>query len=157
MADNYERMIQLVTEFFDVKNDPEQLDVDERVIAHLHELHPATLSEVANEDGPIVWILVIPTLHKIMERFVSGEISEKGLVDETPVGAAYDAIYLCSASVLPEYRHKGLAKKTTIEAISAIHKDNPIKSLFYWPFSEEGRKLATAVAAEVGLPLFERV
>ncbi len=156
MANNYERMIQLVTEFFDVKNDPEQLDVDEAVIAHLHELHPATLSEVATEDGPIVWILVIPTLHRVMERFISGGISEKGLVDETPVGVAYDAIYLCSASVLPEYRHKGLAKKTTIEAINAIRDDNPVKSLFYWPFSEEGRKLAEAVAAAAELPLFER-
>ena len=78
MANNYERMIQLVTEFFDVKNDPEQLDVDEHVIAHLHELHPATLSEVATEDGPIVWILVIPTLHKVMLRFISGAMSEKG-------------------------------------------------------------------------------
>ena len=91
-----------------------------------------------------------------MLRFISGAMSEKGLVDGTPVGATYDAIYLCSASVLPEYRHKGLAKKTTIEAINAIRKDNPVNSLFYWPFSEDGRKLAEAVAAEVGLPLFER-
>jgi len=156
MANNYERMIQLVTEFFDVKNDPEQLDVDEHVIAHLHELHPATLSEVANEDGPIVWILVIPTLYKVMERFISGAISEKGLVNETPLGVKYDAIYLCSATVLPEFRHKGLTRKTTIEAVNAIRKDNPVKSLFYWPFSDEGKKLARAVAAEVGLPLFER-
>ena len=156
MANNYERMIQLVTEFFDVKHDPEQLDVDEKVIAHLHELHPATLSEVANAEGPIVWILVIPTLHKVMERFVSGAISEKQLVDETPVGASYDAIYLCSASVLPEFRHKGLAKKTTVDAITNIRKDNPVKSLFYWPFSEDGKKLAQAVADEVGLQLYER-
>ena len=156
MADNYERMMQLVTEFFDVKNDPEQLDVDEEAIAHLHELHPATLSEVANEEGPIVWVLVIPTLHGVMERFISGMISEQGLVDETPIGAAYDAIYLCSASVLPEFRHKGLAKKTTIEAISAIRKDHPVKSLFYWPFSEEGKRLAKAVADEAGLQLYER-
>ncbi len=156
MADNLRRMLQLVNEFFDVKNDPEQLDVNEEIIECLQKLHPATMSEVTEGDGPIVWILVIPTVHKVMGRFISGAISEKQLLEETPVGVEYDAIYLCSASVLPEYRHKGLAKKTTIKAINTIRKDNPVTSLFFWSFSDEGRKLANAVAEEVGLPLFER-
>ena len=37
MSDNYTRMIQLVTEFFDVKNDPDQLDVNEAILARLQE------------------------------------------------------------------------------------------------------------------------
>lgn len=150
-------MLQLVNEFFDTKNDPDQLDVDQEMIEHLQEMHPATLSEVTEGDGPIVWILVIPTLHYIMQRFISGKISEKQLLDETPMGMPYDAVYLCSASVLPEHRHKGLAKKTTIKAINDICNDYPVKSLFYWPFSDEGRRLAKSVAIETGLPLFERV
>ena len=149
-------MLQLVNEFFDTKNDPDQLDVDQEIIAHLHEMHPATLSEVTEDDGPIVWILVIPTLKSTMERFISGTISEKQMYEETPMGVPYDAVYLCSASVLPEHRHKGLAKKTTIDAINNIRNDYPIKSLFYWPFSDEGRRLAKSVATETGLPLFER-
>jgi len=156
MADNYRRMIELVTEFFDAKNDPDQLDVTEDVILHLKNLHPATLSEVAEGDGPIVWILLIPTVRNIMERFIAGMISEKQLLYETPVGVNYDSVYLCSASVLPEYRHKGLAKKATIDAINDIRKDNSITTLFYWPFGEEGRGLARSIAHAVNVPLFER-
>src|SRR3954464_7360073 len=98
MANNYERMIQLVTEFFDVRNDPEQLNVDEEIIERLHQMHPATMSEWATEGGPAVWILLIPTLHSVMESFLSGAISEKQLYEQTPLGAPYDALYLCSAS-----------------------------------------------------------
>jgi hypothetical protein len=156
MADNFNRMLTLVNEFFDTRNDPDQISVSAGERKKLEYIHPSTLSERANEDGPIVWILMVPTTHGIMERFISGAITEKQLLEETPIGAPYDAIYLCSASVLPEFRHKGLAKKVTLEAINTIRKDNPIKELFYWPFSDEGRALANAVAQEVGLPLYER-
>ncbi len=156
MSDNFNRMIQLVNSFFDSKNDPEQISVTEEERTRLHDIHPATMSEFANEDGPIVWILMVPTTHTIMERFIKGTITEKQLLQETQPGISYDAIYLCSASVLPEFRRKGLAKKVTIEGINNIRKDHPIKSLFYWPFSDEGKALANAIAKEVGLPLFEK-
>ena len=156
MADNFNRMIGLVTSFFDVKNDPDQLNVNEEVIERLHEIHPATLSEYIDGDGPVVWILVIPTTTDVMNRFINGTISEGQLYNETITGAKYDAIYLCSATVLPEYRNKGLAKQITIDAIKSIAKDYPIRSLFYWPFSDEGKAVAQSVAKEVALPLYEK-
>jgi hypothetical protein len=156
MQDNYARMIQLVTEFFDVRNDPEQLNVDETVIARLQKMHPATMSEVTDEKGPIVWLLLIPTTQQIMEEFLTGRLTEKQLYEQTPLAVPYDALYLCSVSVLPEYRHRGLAKKTAVDAIHNIRVDNPVQTLFYWPFSEEGRGLAHAIANEVHLPLLER-
>ena len=155
MADNLKRMLQLVTEFFDVRNDPDQLNVDDEVMEKLYQLHPATMSQVANEDGPILWLLLIPTTENIMKRFLAEELSEKQLFEETQPGMAYDAIYLCSASVLPEFRRQGTAKRTCIEAINSIRKGHSIKSLFYWPFSADGKLLAEAIAKEVGLPLFE--
>jgi hypothetical protein len=156
MADNLQRMLKLVNEFFDTRNDPEQLDVDDKIIARLKQMHPATLSELRDENGPYVWILIIPTQQQIMERFLSGELTETQLYEQTPLNASYDALYLCSASVLPEYRYKGLAKKATLDAINAIRENHPIKSLFYWPFSNEGRMLAAAVARAAALPLYER-
>ncbi len=155
MADNFNRMIQLVTSFFDVKNDPDQLDVNEQVIRRLQEIHPAALSEYIDGDGPVLWILIIPTTRAVMERFLNREISERGLYEETVPGMVYESIYLCSATVLPEYRRKGLAKKMTIDAINEIRKLHPVKTLFYWPFSDEGRYLAKAIAADCGLPLLE--
>jgi ribosomal protein S18 acetylase RimI-like enzyme len=156
MSDKFERMIQLVTEFFDVKNDPDQLSVDEKVMEKLNKIHPSCMSEYNEGDGPIVWILLIPTTEDIMKRFLAKEISETQLLNETPIGGKYDAIYLCSASVLPEYRRKGLAKKVGYEAIQSIMKDHKIKVLFYWSFSPEGQAFAEKASKELNLPLYKR-
>lgn len=156
MPDKLERMLQLVGEFFDVKNDPEQLSIDETVMEKLHRIHPSTMLEYNEGDGPIAWILLIPTHEEIMQRFLKGEISETKLFEETLPGGKYDTIYLCSASVLVEYRRKGLARKLTVDAINEIRKGNAMKSLFYWPFSPEGEALAASIAKEVNLPLYKR-
>ena len=149
-------MIRLANEFFDMKNDPDQISVDEEVMQLLRKLHPATLNEKADSNGPIAWILVIPTTHELMEKFVNGSINERELLASTPLGKRYDTVYLCSALVLPEFRGSGLARSLTTEAVKSIQRDHPIKHLFYWAFSTEGEKLASSVARELGLPLLLR-
>jgi hypothetical protein len=156
MSPNFERMIALVNEFFDTRNDPDQISVSAEERTRLEQLHPATMSEMSNEDGPIVWILLVPTTRPIMDRFLAGAISEKQLLMETQPDISYDAVYLCSASVLPEFRHKGLAKKVTTEAINSIRADHRIDCLFYWPFSDEGQLLAQTIANGQQLPLYEK-
>jgi predicted GNAT family acetyltransferase len=153
---NYERMIQMAEDVFDYRTDNSQLNVDKNVISHLQEIHPATMSEYNEGNGPAVWILVIPTTLDVMNRFLNKEISEKELYELTPVNVPYEAIYLCSAMVLEEYRGKGIAKRLTVEAIESIRKDHPIQSLFVWAFSKEGESLAENVAEMVGLPLKKR-
>jgi ribosomal protein S18 acetylase RimI-like enzyme len=153
---NLERMIALAEEFFGAKNDPEQLAVDEQVLQQLKALHPATLGELTEGDGPVAWMLVVPTTHLLMERFLMKEIGERALLRLTDPHGQFDALYLCSALVLPEYRGKGVAKNLAMRAIRAIQQDHPIEQLFYWAFSVEGEKLAAAVARDVGLPLFRR-
>ncbi len=156
MPGSFERMIKLVNEVFDTKHDPDQISMTEAERTHLQQIHPVTMSEYADDDGPIVWILMMPTLNELMVRFLNKEISERQLLAETPVGVKYDTIYLCSASVLPEYRRKGLAKKITMDAIKKIMDDNPIRALFLWPFSKEGEELSRSVAEELNLPLYLR-
>ena len=156
MPDKMERMLQLVGEFFDVKNDPEQLSITEEVMGKLMQISPYTMAEYNEGDGPIVWVIIIPVKEDTMDCFLKKEISEGKLLDETTPGEKYDAIYLCSASVLPEYRRKGLAKKLTIDAIAEIRKTHSIKELFYWSFSSEGDGLATSIAKAVNLPLYKR-
>lgn len=150
---NYERMIQLAESVFDTKSDPDQLDVDEKVIERLLRIHPSTVSEFDDGNGPVVWILVLPTTSVLMNLFLNKEISEKELFYTTPIEANFDAIYLCSAMVLEEYRGKGLARKMTLEAVESIKKDHPIKNLFVWAFSKEGDGLAERVAQLAQLPL----
>jgi ribosomal protein S18 acetylase RimI-like enzyme len=152
-SDNFERMLALAEEAFDVRHDPEQLDVDETVIERLKAIHPNAVSEYADEKGPAVWILLIPTTQELMEAFLAKKISEKELFESTSPGEAYKALYLCSAMVLEEYRHKGLAKQMTLKAIAAIRHTHKIDTLFVWAFSEAGKGLAQSIAKACELSL----
>lgn len=154
---NFERMIQLAESFFASRNDPDQLSVDEEVIEKLRRIHPSTLSEYIDGNGPVAWILGFPTTTELMNLFLDKKISEKQLFESTPVGVSYEAIYLCSALVLEEYRRKGIARKLSLEAIENIRKDHPIKALFVWAFSKEGESLAEKMAGLTGLPLKKRI
>jgi GNAT superfamily N-acetyltransferase len=154
--ENLERMIKLAEEFFEMKNDPAQITVTDETRALLNKIDPATMSEISTENGPIAWVLVIPTTRVVMEQFISKEINERDLLAKTPPGATYDAIYLCSALVLPEFRGKGLAKQLASSAIKSIIIRHPIRHLFYWGFSLEGQKLASSLAHQFGLPLSQR-
>jgi hypothetical protein len=153
---NFERLVQLAEEVFAVKSDPSQLNVDQEVIERLFRIHPSTVSEQRDENGPVAWLLVIPTTMDLMKRFLAEEITERELFNLTPLDTAYEAIYLCSGLVLEEYRRKGITKKLALQAIEAIRKDHPIKTLFSWAFSTEGDRAAERIAELVELPLFKR-
>lgn len=156
MNENLERMIRLAGEFFETKNDPAQISINAKSMAQLKRIHPATMTERRTKKGPVAWILVIPTTHDLMKQFISKQINEQELLYATPLRTTYDALYLCSALVLPEHRGKKYAKQLTIKAIKAIQKRHRIKSLFYWGFSVAGKKLAESVAKECALPLSRR-
>ncbi|HXB42040.1 MAG TPA: GNAT family N-acetyltransferase [Bacteroidia bacterium] len=150
---NFERMLALAEETFDARNDPQQLDVNEKVLEQLRALHPATLGEYDDGKGPVVWILLIPTTEKLMKEFLENKIGEKQLLENTPAKEKFTAIYLCSAMVLEEYRGKGIAKKLTLKAIEEIRTQHPVQNLFVWPFSKEGEVLAKSIAKITGLLL----
>ena len=154
---NFERMIQLADDVFAVKNDPDQLDVNQDVLDQLRRIHPATVSEFDDGHGPVAWVLLIPTTLGLMDQFLSHSISEKELYEQTPLDATYEAIYLCSAMVLEEYRRKGIARQLTLKAIDSIRKDHPIKNLFVWSFTIEGDMTADTISQMTSLPLLKRV
>ena len=149
-------MIQLAEETFDTRNDPAQISITQESAIRLRNIHPSTLTEKKDRNGPIAWVAVIPTTHEIMGKFITKKINEQELMGLTPPRGKYDALYLCSALVLPEHRRKGLAKRLMIKAIRSICRQHPIKHLFYWAFSAEGKGLAATVAREMKLPLHRR-
>jgi len=156
MPSNYERMMQLAEDTFAVKNDPSQLDVDEEVINHLLKIHPSTVSEKDDGDGPVAWVLLLPTTEKLMHQFLNKEITEKELYERTPLNEKYDAVYLCSAMVLEEFRKKGIAKTLTLSALEKIRELHNINYLFVWNFSEEGAASSISIAKLAALPLLIR-
>ena len=155
-SNNFERMIRLADEVFAVKNDPDQLDVNQEVIERLQRLHPSTVSEYADANGPVAWVLLIPTTTDLMNQFLENRISEKQLFDLTPANITYEALYLCSAMVLEEYRRRGIAKQLIMAAIENIRKDHTITALFVWPFSKEGDLAAETLSRLTLLPLYKR-
>lgn len=152
---NFTRILGLIDEVFETRNDSNQLQVNQKVIKKLQQLHPSTLSELANEQGPISWVLIIPTTKSVMMEFLEGKISENDLLDKTTVGDSFESIYLCSATTLTEFRGKGATKELCIKAIKEVCKVFPIKALYVWPFTKEGEFLADRIADECGLPLMK--
>ncbi|MEQ1585715.1 MAG: GNAT family N-acetyltransferase [Cyclobacteriaceae bacterium] len=149
-------MIQLAEEVFASRSDRNQLEVNEDVLEQLRKIHPATVSEYDDGDGPVAWLLVIPTTADLMNQFLAGTISERELYELTPLHTSYEALYLCSAMVLEEYRRKGITRQLALSAVEAICKDHPIQSLFVWTFSKEGRLGAEALAHVTALPLYQK-
>jgi hypothetical protein len=92
---NFERMIQLSDAIFSSRNDPNQLNVDENVMERLQLIHPNSISEYDDGNGPVCWILCIPTTLDLMTQFINQKISEKELYELTPLNTKYEAIYLC--------------------------------------------------------------
>ena len=156
MKSNFERMIQLADDVFASKNDSEQLDVDESVLEGLGRIHPACVSEYDDGNGPVAWVLIFPTTKKLMELFLAKKISEKQLFESTPLGEAYDVIYLCSAMVLEEHRSEGIATRLALNSIEQIRKDHLIESFFVWAFTNQGRRLASELANSLSLPIHFR-
>ena len=154
--DNFERMLQLADDAFASRQDPSQLQIDEAVLEHLRRIHPATVSEHRDANGPVAWLLLIPTTSALMTQFLDNKISERQLFDLTPLDTKYDALYLCSAMVLEEYRRKGIMKELALRDVNAIRRDHPIQSLFVWTFSPEGQLASEFLARVVSLPLYQR-
>jgi len=151
------RMIQLADKFFGANSDPEQILVSQKEIKKkLQRIHPATMTEKRTAKGPVAWMLILPTTNNLMKQFIKKKISERELLEKTPLKVQYESIYLCSALVLPEYRRKGLAKNLAITAIKSIQKQYQINALFYWAFSIEGKKFAISIAKELSIPLYKR-
>ena len=154
---NHYRMFALIDEVFATRTDPDQLQVSETQREKLQAIHPATMGEVADENGPLIWLLLIPTTKPVMEKFLAGTISENQLLEQTNLGEKYDCIYLCSVTTLPEMRGKGETKKLCLKQINAIRKEHDIKTLFVWAFTEGGDSLAESLGKTCNLEVYKRI
>jgi hypothetical protein len=154
--DNYRKMFEVINEVFSLRTDADQLQVTEVEQKKLAALHPACLSELANDAGPLIWCLVIPTTQATMQKFLVEEISESELLEQTTIGDNFTAIYLCSVTTLPEIRSQGKSYALCEKAIRSICETHAIRQLYVWPFSTQGLQLALKLSANLNLPLLQR-
>lgn len=144
-------------EIFGVSNDPFQIPVTKETWDKMIYLHPESITYKLNDKGKLMgWFGVVPTTIDLMNKFVNGEISENEMFDRTDKQVNPEALYLGGVVVLPEYRNRGIATELLKESIIKFRKINPNIKLFYWAFSEEGKKLAGKIAKDLNLDIFGR-
>jgi hypothetical protein len=106
-------------------------------------------------------LLIIPSNKALMEKFVFGEITEKEMFEDIKKLKFYeeiDAIYLCSSFIKPEFRGKGLAVQGRAKSIRKIMGKTGRMDigLYFWGYSEEGRRSCYRTAESLGLEIKER-
>jgi hypothetical protein len=143
---NYQRMLTLIDEVFATRTDPDQIQVTQQQIKILEKIHPNCLSEVSDENGPLIWLLVIPTTAELMNHFLKNQLTERELLERTPIAVHHNAIYLCSVTTLPEASGKGKTFQLCMQTIHEIMQTHPIQYLFVWPFTKAGEALAKKIA-----------
>lgn len=154
--DVFEKALELSEAFFGTKKDPEQIPVTQASADKLQSIHPNTIRYQLDERGdPIAWVVVIPTSTETMQKFTSGSISERELLDVAAEERSFEALYLCSAFVLPEYRRKGYAKQLLLDGIRELSGGRDLP-LYAWVYSEAGERLVDAVSQTLGRQVARR-
>lgn len=145
-----QKMDRIAEDIFGTEKDPGQIPITKEYGEILERLTPHWIKYRLDDYGePIAWSVVVPTQLDLMHKFMRGEITEKELVDLTKHQDEYEALYLCAAVTIPQYRRKGYALETMIEAINNVpHVENAV--LFAWAYSEEGRKLVEKLSGVLG-------
>ena len=91
--------------------------------------------------------------NQMMKLGLSNNNSTKQLLENTPSGVPYNALYLCSVTTLPEASGRGSTFELCMQTIDEIIKTHPLEFLFVWPFTKAGEALANKIANASGLKL----
>ena len=104
---------------FATRNDTNQIQVTAAQLKKLQKLHPSTLTELADKNGPVIWVLVIPTTTSVMNEFLRGKISEKTMLQKTKVG---DLLPQLKTQALPSERKQQIMEMLETILISKFPK-----------------------------------
>lgn len=143
-------------EYFQTSKDKEQAEISRERLEWIVKSFPEGVG-IIKTDKIIGSTLVLPCTLELMNSFLKNKINEEELFKGMEEYSSYDkmeAIYLCSAILLPEYRGKGLASQSWKMSIRKMMEKSDKKSvLFYWEYSNEGKFLSERVARDLGLEL----
>jgi GNAT superfamily N-acetyltransferase len=146
----FKKVLEISEQFFGTQTDPDQMPITQKTADKLASIHPDTVIYKFDEQGePIAWAVVVPTSLATKDKFLAGKMTERELLDEAARERRFDALYLCAAFVLPEYRRKGYARELVIEAINKVSGGKEIP-LYSWIYSPEGKKLVDTLSRELG-------
>lgn len=150
----------MVEEFFGMSHDPAQIPATDENIKWMNKNIPECINVIKFGDRLIGQIFIIPCNQEIMNEFLADKINENELFERVKKEVTYDnfdSIYLCSATIYPEFRGKGLAVEACVKSINKICATRNLKpTLFFDGWSREGKNLAHKVAELLGLQIREK-
>lgn len=135
------KILGIAEQFFGTASDPDQIPITKESFYKLQKLHPKTVVCKMENGEPVSWVVILPTSNALAEKFLKGEITERELLNKTEPQERYEALYLCAAFTVPEFRRKGYIIELGKEAIEAIPHIENVR-FFAWPVSKEGKLLA---------------
>ncbi|MBN2517506.1 MAG: hypothetical protein JXB14_01535 [Candidatus Altiarchaeota archaeon] len=100
--------------YFKTANDPEQAHITVKRARWLWRDCPECINIIKSDNMVVGSTLVLPCTTELMELFISKKINEEQLFDSIQKTVDYgsmQAIYLCSAVLIPGFRRKGLASQ----------------------------------------------
>jgi GNAT superfamily N-acetyltransferase len=151
----FEKVLKMSEEFFGTESDPEQMSVSEESARKLWSIHPDTVLYAFEGGEPVAWVVIVPTSADVMEKFLAKKISERDLLDLAAAEKKFEALYVCGAFVLPDYRRKGYAKELLLKGIRILSQGKDIP-LYAWVYSDEGRKLTESLSRTLGKEIISR-
>ena len=144
-----EKTLAIAEQFFGSQEHPDYIPITKESAQKFERLNPNFMVYKLKDGEPISWILVLPTSLNLMNQFIKGDINERQLLDLTQPETKYEALYLCSAFTVPEYRRHGYVLEMFKEAIEKIsHTEN--FTLFAWPVTQEGKELSIKLESILG-------
>jgi ribosomal protein S18 acetylase RimI-like enzyme len=145
-----EESIHLAETVFDTSSHPDYIQPGLETAKKFSSLSPDCVLYYITDDGKLAgWVVSVPTSREIMEKFLQGAITEKGLLDLTVPASHYSALYLCAAVTLPEYRRQGIAIKLAQEALRRINLTSDAE-VCAWPTTSEGARTVEKLGSITG-------
>ncbi len=159
LEENFETA-RMVEEFFGMSQDPAQIPATDENIRWMNKNIPDCINVIKSENKLIGETFIIPCNQEIMNDFLTDKINENALFQRVKKEVTYDnfdSIYLCSATIYPEFRKQGLAVEACVKSIKKICAARNLKPiLFFDGWSNEGSNLAHKVARLLGLKIKEK-
>jgi len=123
---------------------------------------PNSLTLVKNKETAVGFSLLLPCTTSLMKDFLELNITETQMfykVRDTLTREDVDAVYFCICFLRKAFRNRGILFPSTQLQVQRIMQQSKHKvfETFSWSFSDQGNKLATAVAKSLGLSIHHHV
>lgn len=148
--EDVEIISQMAENYFKMREDPTQIKAAKETKEWIYTKFPESLNIIKNKDRIIGFTWVLPCSKELMNQFLEKKLNEFELferIKQRTRKEKIESIYLCSSIIEKDFQNRGLATKGFVKSIKLITKNKHSNiTLFYWPFSKEGKALAEKVA-----------